>query len=144
MAEPQKLFAESLMQDQRDASKREIQHTGRSYVLRVLQADGRSAEGFSWSWFSFFEWRQDSREEILTLVFTSRILTITGRHLKGLMDDINDEKCKEIQVLSKTEIAACEEHNRGGKDLKRIVCSAESHPTFDQLLDHLKGEPDES
>lgn len=108
----------------------ERQHTGRAYTLRVKGVGGRYCEGFAWAQLWGYEWKDEGDQETLTIVFASRVLVITGWNLGRLLDEIDEEALKGIQVHSDAEVMLLKQD----QEHPPIIESVTTAPTMPEIV----------
>jgi hypothetical protein len=142
----QKSFAETLLkntargipdEDTEKLAIKERQHAAQAFGLRVKFKDGRHTQGFAWSHFAGYEWRDDGEHETITLLFGPRALTIEGFNLSVLIRSIDEGQLKGIKELNSAQVETMRHSN---PDDEPIIVRVVSDPPFKDIVKEIRGE----
>jgi hypothetical protein len=118
----------------------ERQHTAQAFNLHVERRDGRHSEGFAWSHYAGYEWKDEGSHECLTVVFGARAVEIQGTNLSGLVDEIREGKLNRIRELATARKMQLESDN---PENEPVIASVKTFPDFEEVLMEIKGEKHE-
>jgi hypothetical protein len=119
---------------------KERQHTAQAFNLHVERRDGRHSEGFPWSHYSGYDWKDEGERERLIVLFGVRAIEIEGHHLGILVNEIREGQLNSIRELASRQVTLFENAN---SDNQPIIASVKSYPEFDKILSEIKGEDDD-
>src|ERR1700721_1592381 len=89
----------------------ERQHTAQAFNLHVERRDGRHAEGFAWSHYAGYDWKDDGERERLVLLFGERAVEIEGHNLGILIAEIREGQLNGIKELVSRQVTLFESAN---------------------------------
>lgn len=145
-----KTFAETVLRSRHDGAERDEVKDGygkerpgvQAYCLRIGYKEGRRAEGVPWTLFSGHCWDDTGRLEQLTLLFTSRVVTVQGLHLGRFVDLLSDGQLRHLDEHDSREVELLREENaerpRGQK--RPVVMSIQVAPPFADVVREILGE----
>src|SRR5271165_2500478 len=90
---------------------KERQHTAQAFNLHVERRDGRHAEGFAWSHYTGYDWRDEGDRERLVLLFGERAVEIEGHNLAILVGEIREGQLNGIKELVSRQATLLENAN---------------------------------
>jgi hypothetical protein len=125
--------------DEAQSFSKERQHTAQAFTLHVEYKDGRQLEGFPWSHYGGYYWKDDGERERLVLLFGERALEIEGYNLSILIAEIREGQLNGIKELVSRQATLLESAN---KENEPVIASVKSYPDFEQILSELKGGED--
>jgi hypothetical protein len=115
---------------------KERQISAQAFNLHIERRDGRHAEGFAWSHYVGYQWKDEGEQEKLTVVFGERIVEIEGHNLGVLVTEIRDGQLNGIRELAGGQNALLRQAN---PDNEPIIASVRSYPDFDEMVKRIKG-----
>ena len=119
---------------------KERQLSAQSFTLHVERRDGKSAEGFSWSYYVGHHWTRNEDSEKLVVLFGQRAVEVEGHNLGILVEGIRDGQLNGIRELSSGQAMLLRQAN---PDNEPIIESVKTYPDFDEILKEIKGENDD-
>jgi hypothetical protein len=119
---------------------KERQHTAQAFNLHVERRDGRHSEGFPWSLYSGYDWKDEGERERLIVLFGARALEIEGHRLTILTEQIREGQLNGIRELVSRQATLLEHDN---PDDQPVIMSVKSYPDIQEILKEIKGEEDD-
>jgi hypothetical protein len=119
----------------------ERQQSAQSFNLHVEFQDGRQADGFAWSHYTGYQWRDfgEGRER-LVLIFGARAIEIEGQNLEVLVDDIREGQLNGIHELTSAQAELLKHAN---PENEAVIARVRCYPDFEEVLKEIKGEQEE-
>jgi hypothetical protein len=114
---------------------KERQLSAQAFNLHVERRDGRQAEGFAWSHYVGYEWKDEGDQERLTVVFGERVIEIEGHNLGVLVSEIRDGQLNGIRELASGQNALLQQAN---PENQPIISGVRSYPDFDEIVKQIK------
>ena len=115
----------------------ERQLTAQAFNLHVERRDGRSSEGFAWSHYVGYEWKDEGEQERLVVVFGARAVEIEGHHLGVLVAEIREGQLNLIRELTTGHGTLLALEN---PDNEPVITSVKTYPDFEQIIKDIKGD----
>jgi hypothetical protein len=147
MPEPKSKFLDKILDDKGAGPEegasftKERQHTAQAFNLHVERRDGRCAEGFAWSHYMRYRWKDEGDKERLIVLFgAAGALEIEGHRLNILTNQIREGQLNGIRELVSRQATLLEHNN---PDDQPVIMSVKSYPDFDDILREIKGEEDD-
>lgn len=134
-----KILEQGGAEEQKSFSK-ERQLSAQAFNLHVERRDGRSAEGFAWSHYVGYQWKDEGEREKLVVIFGERAVEIEGHNLRLLLDGIREGQLNGIYELASGQSKLLAQNN---PDNEPVIASVKSYPEFDEILKEIKGDGDD-
>ena len=115
---------------------KERQHTGQAFTLHVEYKDGRSSEGFAWTYYTGYRWRDVGHDEKLLLIFGGRALEIEGHNLGMLVTEIREGKLSSIREMPTAKQQLLKANGEG----EAVISAIRTFPDVEEILKEIKGE----
>jgi len=123
------------------SSSSERQLTAQAFNLHIEHLDGRVSEGFAWSHYAGYRWRDDGEHETLVILFGTRgAVEITGLNLRSLVAKVREGQLNSVRELTTSQRKQLEQMN---PENQAIIAGIKTFPDFDEVLREIKGEQDE-
>jgi hypothetical protein len=141
-----KLMGDAETQESARGPSQERGFAAQATNLRIWDKSGRLAAGLSWASYVTDEWDDGGGAEKLTLIFAARYVVLFGRHLLGLVRQIDEGRLKgitEVDGLRAQELMAENASIREEGKKIPIVTRFEIGPGIEELVSALKGEEED-
>ena len=115
----------------------ERQLTAQSFNLHVAWRDGLRTEGFAWSHYAGYQWKDEGSHEKLVVIFGGRALEIEGHHLGVLVEKIREGQLNGIREMVSSQATLLKQEN---PENEPIISSVKTYPDFEEVLKEIKGD----
>jgi hypothetical protein len=142
MPEAKSRFLDKILEPKCDDTKAftsERQLTAQSFNLHVERRDGRRSEGFAWSHYLGYQWKDEGDRERLVIVFGERAVEIEGHNLNVLVAEIREGQLNSIREMA----TAQAELKRANAEHEPIISSVRLYPDFEEIFRNIKGDDDD-
>jgi len=142
MPEAKSRFLKKIIEDGAEAADapsftKERQHSAQAFNLHIERRDGRRTEGFAWSHYVGYQWKDEGSHERLVVVFGMRAVEIEGQNLGVLVNEIREGQLNSIRELASGQAQLLQ---LGNPDNQPVISGVKTYPDFEEVLKEIRGD----